>query len=551
MASERIKALVDDSIFGRNIVNYHDLISYLRWYPDKLFDLLKPKKGGINLHLDQRIFIRCDVRFFSMYGDFSRGYGKTYDEVMAMVAVAILYPNITLALSAQTKENACSLLKDKWNELTKHFPLLTNELLEKPSFTKNGAIIKFKNNSEIDAIANAQSTKGQRRRRLKIEESALLNNVLFEDALSPVVEVPRLTVGKLGIPDPSELNQQIHFFTTAGFKGSDEYQRLLSMVDEMENLAGKIVLGSNWMLPCWYGRGSSKSQILNKKKNMSIVAFAQNYEQEWVGASDGALVNINNLISCRTLSKPIIKKQNDNEEYFIGVDVARSQKTGNNQSSVVVGRIVRSSDLSRIISVDFVNIVNIPNILNFNAQAVKVKQIQKQYGAKMVIVDGNGLGAGLIDALLTETVDAQTGERLDCWDTINDDNEPEIPYSPKIVYNLKAQTCQNEVVTTFINYIDSGKLRLLERKLETEYTDDEWDNFDDAIRPYVETDAFIEEAANLKMRHLSNGNITIEQAVKKINKDRCSAAMYLLWYVDKFAKDLSIDTEYETCVFIN
>ena len=95
MASERIKALADDTVFGRNIANYHDFISFCRWYPDLMFDLLKPSKGGINLHLDQRIFLRCDVRFFSMYGDFSRGYGKTYDEVMAAVAVALLYPNMS------------------------------------------------------------------------------------------------------------------------------------------------------------------------------------------------------------------------------------------------------------------------------------------------------------------------------------------------------------------------------------------------------------------------------------------------------------------------
>ena len=508
MANERVKALVDDTHFGKRLDKYYDLISFFRFYPDLMLDMLKPPKGGINLHLDQRIFLRCDLRFFSMYGDFSRGYAKTYDEVLDCVCAAMLYPNITVAISAQTKENAADLLAAKWNEITKHYPLLLNELEDKPKFSKGYAFIKFKNGSEIDAIANAQSTKGQRRTRLKIEEAALLNNTLFEDALAPVVEVPRLTVGKLGIPDPCELNQQIHFFTTAGFKGSDEYHRLLSMVDEMEQLNGKIVLGSNWMLPCWYGRGSSKSQILNKKKNMSVVAFAQNYEQEWVGASEGALVNINKLLSCRVLVKP--SKTTDSDEIFMGVDVA-----------------------------------------NFNKQAIRVKQVQKQYHAKMVICDGNGLGAGLIDALLTETIDPVTGENLGCWDTINDDNEPEVPNSPKILYNLKAQSCQNEIVTTFIDYVESAKLKLLERKLETDFTESEWANSENLIRPYIETDAFIEEAANLKMKHLANGGITIERVARKVDKDRVSALIYMLWYVEKFAKDISIDKEYESTVFVN
>ena len=549
MANERVKALVDDTHFGKNLVKYYDFISWAKFYPDLLLDMIKPQKGGLNLHLDQRIFLRCAVRFFSMYGDLPRGSGKTFNEILADIVVAILFPNITLSVSAQTKENAADLLSAKWNEITKFYPLLLNELDEKPKFSKGYSIIKFKSGSEIDAIANAQSTKGQRRNRLSIEESALLNNALFEDALAPVVEVPRLTVGKLGIPDPCELNQQINFFTTAGFKGSDEYHRLLSTVDEMEQINGKIVIGSNWMLPCWYGRGSSKSQILNKKKSMSIVAFNMNYEQTWSGASEGALVNINKLLSCRVLVKP--SKITDSDEIFMGVDVARSQKTSNNQSSIVVGRVKRNSDGSRIVAIEIIDIINVPNIYNFNKQAIRVKQAQKQYHAKMVICDGNGLGAGLIDALLTETIDPVTGENLGCWDTINDDNEPEIPNSPKILYNLKAQSCQNEIVTTFIDYVESAKLKLLERKLETDFTESEWANSENLIRPYIETDAFIEEAANLKMKHLANGGITIERVARKVDKDRVSALIYMLWYVEKFAKDISIDKEYESTVFVN
>lgn len=552
MASDRILQIEkeSESVFGKNLHNYCDFISWCRHFPDLMFDLMRPPMGGINLHLDQRIFLRCDVRFMSMYGTFSRGYAKTYNEVLAMIAVALLFPNIELALSAQTKENTADLLEAKWNEISKHFPLLVNELAEKPKFSKGNAFIKFKNDSTIDAIANSQSTKGQRRRRLKIEESALLNNDLYQDALEPVVEVPRLTVGKLAIVDPMELNQQIHFFTTAGFRGSDEFQRSIQMIDNMEQLKGQIVLGSNWELPCWYGRGSSKSSILQKKKRSSVVAFAQNYEQEWVGCSDGALVNINRLMSCRTLTVANNQADNEYEEYYIGVDVARSQKTSNNQSSAVIGRVRRSGDKSRIVSIDIVNIIKIPNILNFTAQAVKIKQIQKRYNAKVVIIDGNGLGAGLIDECLKESFDPITGDNLGCWDTINDDNTPEIPNSPKILYNLKAQSCQSEVVTTFIDMVDSGKLKLLEKRQDSDFEEGAWDEFDDKVRPFYETDAFIEEAANLKMKHLNNGGITIEKVVKKIDKDRVSAMIYMLWYVNKFAQEID-NSDYDYGTFIN
>lgn len=140
---------------------------------------------------------------------------NTFLEFANMVIVCIRYPNIELALTAQTKENAASLLKDKYNELIRYYPMIINEIV-KVGFSKGDALIQFKNGARIDALANAQSSKGQRRKRMSIEESNLMDKVIFEDALEPVVEVGRTTCGSLAITNPEEMNQQINFYTTPG-----------------------------------------------------------------------------------------------------------------------------------------------------------------------------------------------------------------------------------------------------------------------------------------------------------------------------------------------
>ncbi|MDL2301458.1 hypothetical protein LJC58_03790 [Lachnospiraceae bacterium OttesenSCG-928-D06] len=468
-----------------------------------------------------------------------------------MYLVSIFYPDIDLSMTAQTKENAAELLKDKHNEIIKHFPMLVNELDGKVSFSKGNAEIRFQSGSCIDNLANAQSSKGQRRKRVNIEESALLNNETFDDALKPIVEVPRYTVGKLGIVDPCELNQQINFFTTSGFRGSDEFVRSIKMLEGMVNLTGELVLGSSWFLACWYGRGSTKSQILKKKQDMSPTSFAQNYESKWVGSTDGALVNINKLLECRSLTRCQISSNGNEEEFYLGVDVARSQNTNNNQSSVAVAKVIRTKDKTKIISIDIVNIINIPNIMNFTAQACKIKQIQKAYNATAVVVDGNGLGAGLIDELLKESFDPITKDPLGCWDTINDDNLPETDDALRIVYNLKAQSVQNKVVTTFIDMVDSLRLRLLVKKSYSEFKDKEYDNFSKDIEPFLQTDALFEETANLKLKHLSNGGVTIEKVVKKLDKDRVSAVIYVLWYINEFCRDIHTSSDHEYCTLVN
>lgn len=473
-----------------------------------------------------------------MYGCFPRGYGKTWCEVLSLMIIAITHPNITLSITAQTRENSVKIFKDKYTEIVRQYPFFKNEIL-KDSFTKNDGEVLFKNGARIDSLANSQSSKGLRRNRINIEEAALLNNELYEDALKPIVEVPRICVGKLALVNPEELNQQIHYFTTPGWRNSDEYDRNIKMIQNMLDLKGQIVLGSDWMLACWYGRGSTKSQILEKKRSMSTIAFGQNYGGKWTGSTTGALVNINNLMKCRVLEKAELHCVDDKYEYYIGVDVARSEHTGNNQSSLVVAKVIRDKLTNRINNVDIVNIINIPNILNFTNQAAIVKKAKKAYNAKMVVVDGNVIGSGLVDELLKPTYDPITREPLGCWDTINTDNKPEIQGSEKCVYDLKSQGIQTRILTVFIDMVDSGKLRLLENKIDVVSNMEEKEVRSEVL-PFIQTDLLIEEISNLKLESTNNNRaLTIKKVVRKIDKDRFSALSYLLWYI----------TEYESKVY--
>lgn len=529
----RVLEIADDSVFGENLWNYYQFVSWGRWFPDLYIELFKSEESNMKLHYDQRVFMRCDVRFQSMYGTFSRGYAKTYTEVLDDFIVATLSPNITMSVTAQTRENSAALLQDKTNEILQHFPLLENEI-EYKRFSKNDAVVKFRNGAMITNLANAQTSKGRRRNRIKIEESALLNNTLYEDALEPIVEIGRTTVGSLAIIDPEEMNQQIHFFTTSGYRGSDEFARSVRMVNGMRDLSGDIVLGSSWRLPCYYGRGSTKAQILKKKRNSNPIFFAQNYEQEWVGCADNALVDVNKLMASRVLEEPILEAQRESDEYYIGVDVARSENTNNNQSAIVVIKALRSPVNKRICDLQIVNVLGVTNKMNFKNQACMIKKLKNQYKAKMVIVDGNGLGSGLVDQLLLESYDPVTGEYLGCFDTINTDNKPENPNADKCLFDMKAQSYQTKVVSYFINAVDAGILHMLIRKQEQDFTDKEREFFDKNVLPFVNTELLFMEITNLKLKVMAGNNLSVEKVVRKIDKDKFSALSYCIFYIMEF-----------------
>ncbi|MCY7500109.1 hypothetical protein [Bacillus pumilus] len=548
----------EKNIIKKNISKWAEFTSFIRFYPDIFYDMLKPDVGGIELDLYQRIMMRTLSRFPQNYFCIPRGGSKTLAQIMVAYHTAICFPNITLAITASTKESAVKIWKEKHDEILRFYPSMADEI-KSESFSKDTGRVEFQNGAIIDNLANAQSSKGLRRRRGSLEESALIDKDLYDDAIEPIFNIPRTTM--TGEIDPTELNGQINRFSTSGYKNSDEYEKILTMVKETGDLKGSFVFGSDWRIPIHFGR--QKISTINKARQGNVTRFRQNYLCDWIGASDGALINISKLIKARTITQPELscpKDKNKNfllNEYVIGVDVARSAAESNNKTAIVVLKIIRNSN-NLIRQVQVVNIIEPPNGLSFKEQSVVVKRVFKNYGGnqdtslsrvKAVIVDGNGVGSGLIDRLLEDVTDPETNEELGCWATINTDQKPDVPNSPEIVYNLKSQGINQDIITQFLDYVESGKLKLLKA-----YDDikNQKGILDDVMieAACIQTQLFIDEVANLRIKKNQN-SFSVEQVVKRIDKDRYSAIAYALYYIALFLEKEESNDEYSFGFFFN
>ena len=143
------------------------------------------------------------------------------------------------------------------------------------------------------------------------------------------------------------------------------------------------------------------------------------------------------------------------------------------------------------------------------------------------------VGAGLVDELLKDTIDPATGESLGCWDTINTTNQPESMVAEECVFDLKAQTAQSKILTSLIDVVESGTLRLLEPHQNDLANIISNRSYQDERMPFVQTDLLIEELMNLKLE--TNGkNLSIKKVSHKLDKDRASALMYLVYYILEF-----------------
>lgn len=189
--------------------------------------------------------------------------------------------------------------------------------------------------------------------------------------------------------------------------------------------------------------------------------------------------------------------------------------------------------------------------MNFFKQAARIKHLNKLYRPKEIIIDGNGIGGGLIDAMVVPTA----GEKGEYYEPIYVFNDPENYPVPRglekeaIIYNMKATAAINsEIYSNLYVQISSGNVgllaneRIVKERLNATKKGQRMNliNREKFLLPYVMTSRLIDEINNLKLKLTGvAGQVTVEQISKRINKDRVSALGYGLFRI-KYHEDKAV-----------
>ena len=531
---------------------WSELIAYFRWYPDVFCEWITPtddegKRIGITLGADQKLLLRAMCRFAYNYLVLPRGYGKTLLEILAVYILAILYPESTWSMSAQTLEASAGFFSDKHADIVRFYPIIGQEI-DKCRITDNFVEIRFKSGSVITNMTNNGTAKGMRRNGCTFEECALMDFTKYQDNTEPITSEPYKSVLKyMSTADPYARNKQT-FVTTAYYK-NEAFDFCKQMVIDKANCKESFVFGASYILPAKFKRNRDIEEVEALIDKVGELMFNFNYRSRWAVSNGQCIVDIDKLKELQTLARPEMKGAKEGE-YYIGVDVARSAKTSNNASAIVVIRVRRDAK-ERVRELQAVNVVKLPNGLNFKQQTVICKQMCALYNAKAIVIDINGLGKGLLDYMLDRNI-LDDGTELEPYDMINTDYRSDYREAKKLVYGIEAQKNNSEMITNFINVVEGSILRILEHfdvNKALDIPDEDFMVSD--VLPFLRTENFISEVQNITVETIpGTGKLKIGQVVRA-DKDIYSATIQVCWYVMTFCNDALPDEDEDFASFFS
>jgi hypothetical protein len=539
LSEERLKA---------QLPHLRNLVSFYREYPDYLIDFMKGPDSTFNFYFYQRVFLRIVMRHRYVYATFPRAYSKSFLSMMVLMLRCILYPNSHLFVTTGGKEQAASITIAKIEEICKLIPSLNNEIdWTRGASKKSKDDVKyiFKNGSSIDILAAKQSSRGQRRTGGLMEECVLIDGDILNEVIIPTTNVDRL------LPDGTRhkeevINKSQIYITTAGWKNSFAYDKLIELLIQSVIEPDRVmIMGGTYETPVTEGLlDEDFVDQLKLQGTFKEESFDREYRSLWSGDAENAFYSSEKFDKHRVLLQPEYEysgRSSKNAYYVLGVDVGRIGCT----TEVCVFKVTPQPQGTSLKSLVHIYTYEAEH---FEDQAIHIKKLYYKYKARVISIDANGLGIGLVDFMVKSQVDPESGDSLPPFGIEGGTSEDAVEPYKKIkgadveenaLYLIKANAPINTEAYSYAQtQLSSGKIKflidesmaktkLMSTKVGQNMDSDKRNEF---LKPFTLTSILREQMLNLVEKN-SGVNIILEQSSKSIKKDKFSAFIYGLYYI--------------------
>lgn len=490
----------------------------------------------------------------------ARSIGKTWLTALFCVVRCILFPGTKICVASATRPQANEVLSKIVDDFMKLHGWGSEHLKREISYYTvgtNKAVIEFHNGSWIKVVTAADTGRGNRANVLVLDEFRMLDETTIKTVLKRFLGSPRQppylsNPEYKGKEEWLETNIEI-YMSSCWFKSHWSYTKSKAYtVNLLGGRDGYFVCALPYQIAIKEGL-KKRIEIEDEMSEADFDETTFSMEMGCIpfGSTDGAFFAFDDISRRRRLqtalypsnvtSKKVFKIPDlvPNERRILSVDIAlmASTKNKNDASSIIINSAIPTNN-----NVYTSNIVYLENHegLNTDELALIVRRLYKWYKCTDLVIDTNGVGLGVYDALIKDMFDHETGEFYHALSCRNDKvmaDRCKVDNAPKVIWSVKASASFNsEICTLLRSGFQKGKINLLISELECEdVLKEKISNFSNLLdgqkmdykMPFIQTTLLVYELINLG-HEVKGTNVKIIEK-SGMRKDRYSSLAYNYW----------------------
>ncbi len=512
---------------------------------------------NIKLKLFQKILLYAMMHNnFFMYIA-ARGQGKTWLTALFCVVRCILFPKTKICIASATRPQANEVLLKITDDFMKNYGFGSENLRREITYAAvgaNKAVIEFANGSWIRVVTASDSGRGARANILLVDEFRMVDLDTINTVLRRFLTAPRQP-NYLNNPKYAHLleRNKEFYMSSAWYKNHWSFEKAKAYtVNMLDDTKKYFICGLPYQVSVKEGL-LSREQIEDEMSETDFdeVKWSMEMDCLFFGDTEGAFFSFDDIGCRRTLQTAVyppsfinnktykIPELATNERRIMSVDVAlmASNKHRNDASAIIINSAIPTNNNNYVS-----NIIYLENHegLNTDELALVIRRLFRLYKCTDLVVDTNGSGLGVFDALIRDMVDPETGELYGALSCCNDKDMAarcKVANAPEVIWSIKASASfNNEICILLRSGFKQGKINLLVSEFEAE------EILKDKIKgyakmqpfeqlqykmPYIQTTLLIYELTKLE-HEIKGTNIKIIEKTG-MRKDRYSSLAYNYW----------------------
>ena len=507
---------------------------------------------NLNLKLFQQILLYLMVRSTGFCFIAARGLGKSFLTAVFIVIKCLLWPGTKCIIACKVRTQSINILDEKiMKELVPNSPLLQSEI-KKVDINNQKAEIIFKNGSYVKVVTATDSARGARANLILVDEYRMMDEDIINMVLKKFLNIVRHP-GYLDKPEykhMAERNQEF-YLSSAWFQNHWSYEKCKDYFVNMIDRSKKYYC-------CAFDyRMSIKEGLLLKEavedemseSSFSDLKFSMEMLTEWIGSIEGGLFQFDDINKTRVIEKAYyapnivlsptatdVPKKKNGEIRILTADIAlmSSKKNDNDATSIFLNCMIPNKS-GRYTS-NFVYSENIEG-MSVQDQALKLRRYFEYFNCDYLGIDARSVGIPLIDLLMRDIYDPETGETypaISCCNNTEIADRCSDKAARKVIWAIMGSSQFNrDVAIGLRSGFQQGRIHLL----QSEYSCEDqlrklykgYDKMSPSERaalqmPYINTGLAVNELVNLGYETVNNGIRVKEKS--GCRKDRYSSLSY-------------------------